>query len=61
MTGFTREFGPDQGRANRSALINRRDYRPAPPELDGKVIPTGFGVVNNPTYTEQKSYLRSAR
>ena len=48
MTGFTREFGPDQDRANRSALINRRDYRPAPPELDGKVLPTGFSRRDQP-------------
>ncbi len=55
MTGFTREFGPDQDRANRSALINRRDYRPAPPELDGKVLPTGFSVVTNPTFFYNKA------
>ena len=49
MTGFTREFGPDQDRANRPAWIDRRVYWPAPPELDGKVLPTGFGAAVNPT------------
>jgi alpha-2-macroglobulin len=42
LTGFTRDFGPDQARDNRTALIDRRVYHPAPPELDGKVLPTGF-------------------
>ena len=39
LTGFTREFGPDQDRANRPAWVDRRVYWPAPPELDGKVLP----------------------
>ncbi len=54
LTGFTRDFGPDQDRANRTALIERRVYHPAPPELDGKVLPTGFGVAVNPTTFENK-------
>ncbi|HEY2638051.1 MAG TPA: alpha-2-macroglobulin family protein, partial [Solirubrobacteraceae bacterium] len=29
LTGFTRDFKPDQDRANRSALIDRRVYHPA--------------------------------
>ncbi len=30
MTGFTRDFGPDQDRANRPAWVDRRVYWPAP-------------------------------
>ena len=30
MTGFTREFGPDQDRNNRPAWVDRRVYWPAP-------------------------------
>jgi TolA-binding protein len=52
MTGFTRDFGPDQNRANRPAWVDRRVYWPAPPELDGKVLPTGFGVAVNPSTFE---------
>ena len=47
LTGFTRDFGPDQDRANRPFVIDRRVYLPADPELDGKVLPTGFGVAVN--------------
>jgi uncharacterized protein YfaS (alpha-2-macroglobulin family)/tetratricopeptide (TPR) repeat protein len=52
MTGFTRDFGPDQDRANRPAWVDRRVYWPAPPELDGKVLPAGFGVAVNPSTFE---------
>jgi tetratricopeptide (TPR) repeat protein len=52
MTGFTRDFGPDQDRANRPAWVDRRVYWPAPPELDGKVLPVGFGVAVNPSTFE---------
>jgi TolA-binding protein len=52
LTGFTRDFSPDQDRANRTSLINRRVYLPAEPELDGKALPTGFGVAVNPTTFE---------
>jgi hypothetical protein len=52
LTGFTREFGPDQNRANRSFLLDRRAYLAAEPELDGKPLPTGFGVAVNPTTFE---------
>jgi tetratricopeptide (TPR) repeat protein len=65
MTGFTRDFGPDQDRANRPAWVHRRVYWPAPPELDGKVLPTGFGVAVNPSTFEnvasQVSLGRKAR
>ena len=49
LTGFTRDLKPDQNFANRSAVINHRVYLPAEPELDGKTLPTGFGVTVNPT------------
>ena len=49
LTGFTREFGPDQNRSNRTALIDRRVYLPGEPELDGKALPTGFSSAVNPT------------
>ncbi|WP_156512722.1 MG2 domain-containing protein [Planctomyces sp. SH-PL62] len=52
LTGFTREFGPDQARDGRPAWIERRVYWPAPPELDGKALPTGFGVAVNPSTFE---------
>ncbi len=45
--GFTRDFAPDQNGANRVAVVSRRVYLPAEPELDGKVLPTGFGVAVN--------------
>ncbi len=44
LTGFTRDFGPDQSRANRSTLIWRRDYLAAEPDFEGKALPTGFSV-----------------
>ena len=52
LTGFTREFGPDQDQANRPARVDRRVYWPTPPVLDGKVLPVGFGVAINPTTFE---------
>ncbi len=35
---------PTRTATNRVATINRRVYLPAAPELDGKVLPVGFGV-----------------
>jgi uncharacterized protein YfaS (alpha-2-macroglobulin family)/TolA-binding protein len=54
MAGFTRDFGPDQNRLNRSAIIYQRTYGPADPELEGKVLPTGFAVAVNATYFQNK-------
>ncbi len=34
------------------ATINRRVYLPSAPELDGKVLPVGFGVAVNATHFE---------
>src|SRR5579864_8124707 len=52
LTGFTRDFAPDQNRANRQLLVDRRVYEPAAPELDGKVLPAGFSVAVNASYFE---------
>ena len=52
LTGFTRDFTPDQDRANRTAIVERRVYLPAAPELDGKALPVGFGVAVNPSHFE---------
>src|SRR5262249_11260859 len=52
LSGFTREFGPDQDRAHRVAWVERRAYLPAAPELDGKPLPVGFSVAVNPTTFE---------
>ena len=54
LTGFTRDFGPDQAVANRTAVISRRVALAAEPEQDGKVLPTGFGVALNPTTFENR-------
>jgi tetratricopeptide (TPR) repeat protein len=48
MTGFARDFGPDQDRANRTAWVDRRVYWPGPAELEGKILPSGFGVAVSP-------------
>ncbi|WP_152052024.1 MG2 domain-containing protein [Tautonia marina] len=48
LTGFTREFGPDQDRRNRSFVIDRRVVLAAAPEFEGKPLPTGFSVAVNP-------------
>ena len=49
LTGFTRDFGPDQSQANRVAIISRREYLAAEPEFEGKTLPTGFGVTTGAT------------
>ena len=48
LTAFTRDFAPDQSRAQRAALVERRVYLPAPRELDGRPLPVGFSVALNP-------------
>ena len=52
LEGFTRDFKPEQDSGNHVARINRRVYLPAAPELDGKVLPVGFGVAVNATSFE---------
>ncbi len=54
LTGFTRDFAPDQSRDNRTAVIDRRVYLAAEPELDGKALPTGFSVAINPSTFENR-------
>ncbi len=48
MTGFARDFAPEQARPGKLAWIEERSYLPAAPELDGKALPTGFSVAINP-------------
>ena len=52
LAGFTRDFKPEQDSRNHVARINRRVYLPAAPELDGKILPVGFGVAVNATSFE---------
>jgi uncharacterized protein YfaS (alpha-2-macroglobulin family)/tetratricopeptide (TPR) repeat protein len=47
MTGFARDFAPDQDRRDRRFTVNRRVYWAPTPVLDGKPLPTGFGVALN--------------
>jgi uncharacterized protein YfaS (alpha-2-macroglobulin family)/TolA-binding protein len=54
LTGFARDFGPDQDRTGRPFAIHRRDYLAAEPELDGKILPTGFSVAVNAQDFENK-------
>ena len=48
LAGFTRDFKPDQDNRNRPFHIRRRVYTAGAPELDGKVLPAGFGVAIDP-------------
>jgi tetratricopeptide (TPR) repeat protein len=48
LTGFTRDFGPEQDPNNRPFGIHRRVYWAPKPTLDGKPLPSGFGVAINP-------------
>jgi TolA-binding protein len=51
LTGFTRDFQPDQDPRTHAAVaaIERRVIRPSTPELDGKALDTGFSVAVNAT------------
>ncbi len=49
MTGFARDFAPEQKRDGKPYIVYDRAYEPAAPELDGKALPIGFGVAINPT------------
>ena len=54
LTGFARDFAPEQERAGKRFVIQDRAYLPADPELDGKALPTGFSVAINPsTFTNK--------
>ena len=48
LTGFTREFGPDQDRANKPFGIHRRVYWADTPTLDGKPLAAGFSAAVHP-------------
>ena len=48
LTGFTREFGPDQDRANKSFGIHRRVYWADTPTLDGRPLAAGFTAASRP-------------
>ncbi len=48
LTGFARDFGPEQKRDGKLFTVDSRDYLAADPELDGKTLPTGFDSVVNP-------------
>ena len=52
LTGFTREFGPDQDRANRPFGIHRRVYWADTPSLDGKPLAAGFSTAIHPQVFE---------
>ena len=53
---------PTRNRPTASRVVSRRVYYPAPPELDGKVLPTGFGVAVNPeTFENVASQVAAGR
>ncbi len=54
LTGFARDFGPEQRRDGRAFIVGSRDYLAAEPELDGKTLPTGFNSVVNPRHFTNK-------
>jgi tetratricopeptide (TPR) repeat protein len=49
LTGFARDFRPEQRPDGKRFRIKERLYQPADPELDGRSLPTGFSVAINPT------------
>ena len=55
LTGFARDFGPEQKRDDKPFTIASRNYLPSAPELDGKTLPTGFSKVVNPTEFTNKA------
>ena len=48
LTGFARDFRPEQDANGKTFFIQGRRTLPAAPELDGKPLPTGFTSVINP-------------
>ena len=49
LTGFARDFAPEQKPDGKLDTVRDRAYLPVAPELDGKPLPTGFSKVINPT------------
>ena len=52
LTGFARDFKPDQDRNGKPFGVHRRVYWAPQPELDGKPLPAGFSVAVNPQVYE---------
>ena len=52
LTGFTRDFAPEQSAQGRPFLITQRTILAADPELDGRPLPSRFGVAVNAAYFE---------
>ncbi len=48
LTGFTRDFGPDQDASGKGFGIVRRVYLPDKPTVDGRTISQGFSTAVNP-------------
>ncbi len=48
LTGFARDFAPEQKTDGKPTIITARNYLPAAPELDGKPLPVGFSKAVNP-------------
>jgi TolA-binding protein len=58
LTGFSRDFKPEQENAGKAFVVQSRSYLPAAPELDGKTLPTGFSVAINPkTFTNRATQV----
>jgi uncharacterized protein YfaS (alpha-2-macroglobulin family)/tetratricopeptide (TPR) repeat protein len=52
LSGFTRDFTPEQDWANRPFVVRQHIFQPSDPLLDGRALPTGFGVAVGATYFE---------
>jgi outer membrane protein assembly factor BamD (BamD/ComL family) len=48
LTGFSRDYGPEQRAEGKPYTIARREWLAAEPELDGVRLPSGFSTVVNP-------------
>ncbi|MFM7132566.1 MAG: hypothetical protein ACKO0V_24750 [bacterium] len=52
LSGFSRDYGPDQKIEGKRLYIAERKALAADPELDGRRLPTGYMVAVNPTVTD---------
>ena len=50
LSGFARDFRPEQEKARSPFVIGSRSYLHAAPELDGRPLPTGWNSVINPKF-----------
>ena len=48
LSGFTRSIEPERNRAGQEVVVERRVYSPAPSELDGHRLATGFATILDP-------------